>query len=195
MGNYNISGKGILWLVVLSLSAILMRILPHPPNVSPMNAICLFSGMVLGLRFLAFIVPIAMLYFSDLLINNTIGRAFIETDSSVILWTDFMYWTYASYLLIIVFSAFLMRRALAKHVVLGALFSGLLFFLITNFGTWVAYDFYPKNAAGLLLAYESAIPFLRVSIIGDVVFALLLYFAYNFVLVGKLSLYPIFHKA
>ena len=170
-----------LWVVLLTVGAMLTRILPHPPNVTPMTAICLFSGMALGFRLLTFVLPFVVLYASDFLINNTIGRAFITDTSEVIWWTDFMNWTYGSYFLIILISAFVLKRAKTQSVVLTALGSGILFFLLTNFSSWVGYSYYPKSFAGLLLCYEAGLPFFRVSIIGDIAFALILFWSYRWI--------------
>lgn len=46
--------------------------------------------------------------------------------------------------------------------------ASLLFFLISNFGSW--YYFYPRTLEGLLLCYTFAIPFYSRTLIGDVVF-------------------------
>ncbi len=181
MGNNITSSKSLLWVVILCISAIAMRMLPHPPNVTPMNAICLFSGMVLGMRALAFIIPFIVLYLSDFLINNTFGKAFIQDAGEVVFWSDFMTWTYLSYILIIGLSAFLLKKSNSPRVALGAFGSGILFFVITNFGSWLSFSFYPKTFAGLLLAYEGGLPFLRFSLIGDVVFALILYISYQYI--------------
>lgn len=168
-----------LWVLLLTVGAMLTRVLPHPPNVTPMTAICLFSGMALGVRFLTFVLPFVVLYASDFLINNTIGRAFIADTSEIIWWTDFMNWTYGSYFLIILASAYFLKKATTRSVILMAFGSGVLFFLLTNFSSWIGFSFYPKTFSGLLLCFEAGIPFFRISIIGDIVFALILFWSYK----------------
>ncbi|MEL7337362.1 MAG: DUF6580 family putative transport protein, partial [Planctomycetota bacterium] len=56
----------------------------------------------------------------------------------------------------------------------GSLAASLAFFLISNFGVWLA-GWYPMNAAGLLQCYFNAIPFFRNALIGDLSFALVLF--------------------
>lgn len=168
-----------LWVAMLTIGAMLTRVLPHPPNVTPMTAICLFSGMALGYRFLTFVLPFVVLYASDFLINNTIGRVFISDTSEIIFWTDFMNYTYGSYFLIILLSAYFLKNAKTQSVVLMAVGSGILFFLLTNFSSFVGISIYPKSFAGLMLCYEAGLPFFRISIIGDIVFALILFWSYQ----------------
>lgn len=177
----NLTSKNLVWVIILSVSAIVMRLLPHPPNVTPMTAICLFSGMVLGFKLISFIIPFIVLYLSDFLINNTIGKAFIQDGGEIIFWSDFMTWTYLSYILIIGLSAIVLKKHNTSRVAIGAFGSGILFFVLTNFGSWLSFSFYPKTLAGLMLAYEGGIPFLRFSLLGDVAFALVLYISYNYV--------------
>ncbi|HEX6740653.1 MAG TPA: DUF6580 family putative transport protein, partial [Sphingomicrobium sp.] len=54
------------------LSAILvaaaLRLLPHPPNFTPIGAIALFGGAYLGRQSLAFVAPLAALLLSDLVL-------------------------------------------------------------------------------------------------------------------------------
>ena len=46
-------------------AAAALRLVPHPPNFSPIDAMALFSGAYLGRRWLAFAAPLAALLLSD----------------------------------------------------------------------------------------------------------------------------------
>jgi len=50
-----------------------------------------------------------------------------------------------------------------------------LFFVMSNFGTWLMMDMYPKSAAGLVACYAAAIPFFQNTVAGDLFFAGLLF--------------------
>ena len=55
-----------------------------------------------------------------------------------------------------------------------ALAGSVLFFLITNFGSWIgAGSPYPKNMIGLIQAYIAGIPFFRASVLSTLLFTLL----------------------
>ncbi len=59
-----------------------------------------------------------------------------------------------------------------SSLVLGAvLSSSVVFYLITRFGSWLTYDLYPRAFEGLMAAYTAGIPFLRNSVLGDLLFA------------------------
>ena len=45
-----------------------------------------------------------------------------------------------------------------------------LFFLVTNFAVWLAWDYYPKTLEGLILCYTMAIPFFQNTLISTCLF-------------------------
>ena len=57
----------------------------------------------------------------------------------------------------------------------ASLVSSIAFFLITNFGTWLMWDIYPKTGAGLISCYIAGIPFFKGTIMGDLFFNLALF--------------------
>jgi hypothetical protein len=59
--------------------------------------------------------------------------------------------------------------------------SSLLFFIITNFGVWVMGNMYPINFSGLVSCYVMAIPFNKFSWLGDLVFTMAIFGAYELV--------------
>src|SRR5215472_3804927 len=52
-------------------AAALMRVLPHPPNVSPILAMSLFAGAYCGTRKLAFLVPLFFVLLTDCILEAT----------------------------------------------------------------------------------------------------------------------------
>jgi hypothetical protein len=57
--------------------------------------------------------------------------------------------------------------------------SSLLFFLVTNFGVWIAGGFYSPDFAGLMECYAMGIPFLERSFLADVLFAQVLFHGFS----------------
>ena len=58
------------WILMATIVVIaLTRLLPHPPNFSPVVAVALFGGAALADRKLAFIVPMAAMFIADLFIG------------------------------------------------------------------------------------------------------------------------------
>jgi uncharacterized membrane protein len=146
---------------VMILGGILMRLVPHLPNFTPIAAIALFGGTYLNKKY-AFIVPLVAMFISDI---------FLGFHSTMI-------YVYGSFLLTGVIGLWLKNHKNAKNVVGAALFSSVLFFLITNFGVW-ATGWYPKTLSGLMQSYVMGIPFFRNTILGDLCYTGVFFGAYE----------------
>src|SRR3982751_1624843 len=59
----------LLTLLTAVVAAAALRLVPHPPNFTPIGAMALFSGAYLGRRALAFVAPLAAMLLSDALIG------------------------------------------------------------------------------------------------------------------------------
>src|SRR5580765_5209093 len=75
--------------VVALLSAILvaavLRLVPHPPNFTPIGAMALFSGAYLGRRgLLAFAAPLGAMVLSDSVIGFHSGMPFVYLSIAAI---------------------------------------------------------------------------------------------------------------
>ena len=150
----------LLVLLLAILAAAFLRLVPHPPNFTPIGAMALFSGAYLGRRWLAFAAPIAALFVSDLILGFYPGMAY----------------QYAATLLAVAIGwAVLSRRRSALRIGGAALGSAILFFLVSNFGAWQTLGFYPMTVAGLGASYVAAIPFFQNSLAGDFFFSALLF--------------------
>ncbi|MHC4205917.1 MAG: DUF6580 family putative transport protein [Planctomycetota bacterium] len=154
-------------LLGIILSAAAMRLLPHPPNMTPIAAMALFGGVYFSNKRTAFLVPLVAMYLSDLVLG------FFIYDFGF--FHGFMPFVYAGFV-VTVCLGLLIRRWLSPVTVGGAaLISSVLFFIITNFGVWLAGGLYPKTLVGLGSCYVAAIPFLRNTLMGDAAYILLLF--------------------
>jgi hypothetical protein len=157
-------------LAALIFIAALSRVLPHPPNFSPIEAVALFGGAYFAKRAWALLVPLAAMFASDLVLGLANGGIYWE------------YFTSAGYLLVyacIALSTLLgfgLRGKVTGSRVLGYSLAGsALFFVVTNFGAWLGSPLYPQNAAGLSAAYVAGIPFFQWTVLGTLVYAALLF--------------------
>ena len=64
---------GPLALAALIFIAALSRVLPHPPNFSPIEAVALFGGAYFAKRHWALLVPLAAMFLSDLVLGLANG--------------------------------------------------------------------------------------------------------------------------
>jgi hypothetical protein len=136
-----------------------LRLVPHPPNFSPIDAMALFSGAYLGRRAIAFVAPIGALLLSDLVLGFYHGQATV----------------YFSVSLIVMIGMVALTRRSPLRVGAAAIASSVLFFVITNFGMWLFSGIYPPTLAGLEACYFAAIPFFRNTVAGDLFYAVLLF--------------------
>ena len=69
--------------VIVGLAA-LSRLLPHPPNVTPIAAMALFAGAHFRNRKAAFLLPIAAMFLSDLVLGFAVyGSALLKSQPVV----------------------------------------------------------------------------------------------------------------
>jgi hypothetical protein len=153
-----------------------LRLAPHPWNFTPVGAIALFSGAMVRDRRLAFLVPVLVMFATDLIIG------FNKLSPLV----------YASFLLSVLIgravagarfsasqsqpepSARSRKRAVPR--IAGAIFLGALqFFLITNFGVWAFLGSYPRTGTGLAACYIAGLPLFWNTLAGDAVYATVLF--------------------
>jgi hypothetical protein len=149
----------------LILFAALSRLLPHPMNFAPITALALFGGVYLDKKH-TFIVPIAAMLISDYFIGFYSG----------------MTWVYSSFVAIGCIGLWL-RNHRGIGTTIAATFAGsILFFIVTNFGVWMASQVsYPHTVAGLVQCYVAAIPFFRNSLFGDFFYVGVMFGVYEMV--------------
>lgn len=159
--------KRFLVLLGITLYAAAMRLVPHPPNVTPIAAIALFGGASFAGRRTALLVPLAAMYLSDLALG------YIVYDFG---WFHgFMPFVYASFVLTVGLGRLIRHRLTTLAVGGAALAGSALFFIVTNFGVWLVGGLYPKTPAGLLSCYVAAIPFFRNMLAGNAFYTLAIF--------------------
>jgi len=144
----------------LLLIGVAARFLPHAPNFSPVIAIALFGGVYLR-RSQALWVPLALMMVSDIFLGLHATIPF----------------TWTSILLASLIGLWVRKSATPVRILSGAALSAIVFFAITNFGAWLA--FYPQTGAGLKECFILAIPFFRMSLASALVYAVVLFGAYE----------------
>jgi len=161
---------GPLILGAMILVAALTRVVPHPWNVSPVEAMALFGGAYFASRSLAVVIPLVAMLLSDVILAGMHGGAYWSYFGS----TSFVL-VYAC-IALSTLMAFGMRGKVNGARVLGYSLAGsVMFFLVSNFSAWVGSSMYPQNAAGLMLAYAAGIPFFKGTLFGTLFYSALLF--------------------
>ncbi len=149
----------LLALLAAIFAAAAMRLVPHPPNVSPIAAMALFGGAYMPRRAMAFVAPFAALLLSDLVLGFYSGM-------------DFVYFSFG---LTVLIGWLVASRKTPLRVGAAALASSVLFFVLTNLGMWLFSGFYPRTSEGLAACYVAAIPFFQNTVAGDLFYTAILF--------------------
>lgn len=150
--------------VSLVLLGLVGRLVPHPPNFSPMIATVLFAGFFFRRRSASLLVVLAVMVLSD----TVIGTYDVRVMAVV----------YATLLLPVVLRPYLRLRLTAVRVGGGAVLCSLVFFVTTNFAVWAYGSLYPKTMPGLVECYLAALPFFRNALCGDLFWSAALFGSY-----------------
>jgi len=156
------------------------RLIPHMPNFVPVEGLTLFGAAYLKRKELAAILPVLLLYLTDLVINNTVMRPFFTGREGFIWFSNYMIYSWIAMLVIAATGVYILKKVTPGRLVTATLASSLVFFLVSNFGVWVhSTSFYTKDFNGLLTCYVAALPFLRTSMISTFLFTAILFGSYS----------------
>jgi hypothetical protein len=141
------------------LLAAVLRIAPHPWNLTPIGAMALFSGAMFRNRWMAFALPLASLFAGDV---------FVGFHKLILV-------VYASFAISVAIGRWLGdSRSVAR--IGGAVFLGAAqFFVVTNFAVWAIGGFYPKTTQGLVNCFVAGVPFFWNTLAGDALYAGILF--------------------
>jgi hypothetical protein len=145
---------------IIALAA-LYRLMPHPPNATPIAAMALFAGAYFNNRRIAILLPIATMILSDLALGFTAYEASIFKSQPVV---------YLCMLATVLIGRLIRNNKSIFRIALATLGSAVMFYLVTNFSVWALDTLYPKTWNGLIACYAAAIPFFRYTLIGDSAF-------------------------
>ena len=151
-------------LPIIIIFVAMMRLVPHPPNFTPIIAIGLFSGYYVKNRSFAILLPILAMFFSDLFLGSHMT----------------IYWVYGSLILVTFLGMLLIQEVNVKNCLISSVSGSCIFFLITNFGVWVTSSYYPKTLEGIFACYAMALPFFGNTIMSSLIYTGILFAIYEF---------------
>ncbi|MFA7626661.1 MAG: DUF6580 family putative transport protein [Candidatus Kapaibacterium sp.] len=157
------------------------RLFPVLPNFQPVLAIALFAGAVFAKnRLAALLIPITAILLSDVLLH-------FFSESLLGYYAGFHYSmipVYLSYGLIVLIGANYASNFKFTSVLGTSLVSAVLFFILTNFSSWLfGLDInnmpYSKDFTGLSKCFTEAIPFFRYTAGSVLLYSTVLFGAYS----------------
>ena len=152
--------RGQIFPIGLILILAFARLMPHPPNFTPIIAVGIMSGYLFKNIYLSF---------ATLLISMILADVFIGFYNNIL-------FVYLSLILIAYIFYKINRKINFKNLLLYSFFGSLVFFAISNFGVWASgslgvYDVpYEKNLKGLVECYILAIPFFKTTLLSTLFF-------------------------
>lgn len=142
-------------------AAALARLVPHVPNLTPVDALALFGGAYLTDRRLAFGVPLAAMLLSNAILGfDGAGQTLAVLGCSAIT---------------VALGIWVGQRRTVLRTASAAVSSALVFFVVTNLAVWAFSGLYPHTPTGLAACYVAAIPFLRYTMAGDLIYTAVLF--------------------
>lgn len=142
---------------MLLILGVASRLIPHPPNFTPVLAIGLFVGFAYP-KIYSPIISLLIMLASDLILG-------------------FSWLTPAVYASFILCSFIGWKVKGAKSMALGGLVGSVAFFTITNFAVWCT-GLYPYNLVGLIECYVMAIPFFMNTLCSCLLYSGILFLLY-----------------
>lgn len=182
-------------IAVLIFLAIISRVITNHLQLWNFNAIgaaALFGGMMIRNKRLAYLLPVLTLFLSDLFL-----QFFTNVQTFYGAYIGQLFFVYGAFLLI-TWIATRIKKADALTILIASIGSGVVFFMITNLGTFLTTNLYPHTLSGLIACYAAGIPFYKEGdlfssfalngILGNVFFSAVLFGALS--LIKQISYQP-----
>ncbi|MFA6379037.1 MAG: DUF6580 family putative transport protein [Candidatus Omnitrophota bacterium] len=147
----------------LLLFGVMMRLIVHPANFTPVLALILFGGVYCNKKYALFL-PLLLMMVSD---------AILGVHSLIL-------FTWGSLMLIALIGLWLRERRDWLHLTAASFGAAVLFYVVTNFGVWLL-GYYPMNLKGLVDCYVLAIPFFRTMLVSTLVYSFVFFGLYELV--------------
>lgn len=152
------------WIVGLALLLGFSRIIPHPPNFTPIIAVGIFVPLLTGDWRHALPLTLGAMFIGDLYWGLH----------------SYMLWTYSSIAIISII-------ALKYSLLANCFIAPIVFFIITNFGVWTS-GYYGLTLEGFIACYIAAIPFFHMTLLGTICYTFLFWIIYLLTKINKSSI-------
>ena len=151
--------------VVATLSRFLF-LSPSMANFSPIGAMALFGGAYFANKKLAYLVPMLSIWLSSMVLNNTFYKQYYPSFSF-----GFETIVFIGFAVVVTTGILLLKKVTVTNLLLANLVGTIGFFLVSNFGVWANGTMYAHTMEGLGACYTMALPFLKNSLLSNVLFS------------------------
>ena len=154
--------------ILMLVGCVVLRLIPHPPNFAPVGATAVFAGRTMRLGS-GLVLTLSTMLISDLLLSIMHGYRFLGVTSLFV---------YAGFTVQLLLGRWL--RSVRGGAIGAAILGSIAFFLLSNFGSFLR-GTYGLSWSGLAACYVAAIPFYRGTLVGDVVWTVVLSLGYRWI--------------
>ena len=152
---------------------------------SPVIAIALFSGFIIKQKDMSFLLPLAALLLSDVIIQ-------VLYKQGAFPYAGFYSGQWKNYLILLsaTLIGWMLKGRSNSSLIVGAVAAPTVFFILSNLGVWLSTDeiAYPKTFSGLMSCYEAALPFYKNALIATLIFLPVILLGYNYFTRNKAAL-------
>ena len=131
------------------------RLIPHPPNFTPIIAIAIMSGYFITNIYLSLFVMLFSMLLADVFIGFYYNMIFVYLTLFLITFIFFN----------------ISNKINSKNLLICSLTGSLIFFIFSNFGVWFLGSLYEKSLTGLVECYILAIPFFLNTLLSTIFFS------------------------
>jgi hypothetical protein len=128
----------------------------------------LFGAAHFKNKWAAFLVPLLALWLSDLVVTNILYASYYKTFT---LFYSGFYWVYGAIALTTALGFLLLKKVSFGTVAGSSIAASLLFFIVTNFGSWPGNSLYSQDLNGLIACYAAGIPFFGGTLAGNLFYS------------------------
>ena len=165
------SKNNFFFILGIILLASFSRLIPHYPNFTPVIAIAIFGGKFFNDRSLAVLLPLLILWVSDLILNNFVFNYY---ESFIFFYSGF-FWQYLPIICITLIGRYSLDKISLLRLLGVSISSSLIFYIVSNFGVFISSSIYTKDLSGLILCYTVALPFFYGTLSSTVIYTFSLF--------------------
>lgn len=140
-------------------------------NFSGIGAVALFGGAYFKNRVYAFVLPVLVLFLSDLGLALTMGVDYGFYQG----W----YYTYIAFILMVLVGNLYINKVNIQNVLGASFIAVFIHWIVSDFGVWFGSTYYPQTLAGFWACLVAAIPFERNFLYGTLGYATLMFGAFE----------------
>ncbi len=157
--------------LLLALSLIWTRVLPHPPNFTATNA-AILTVAVISASAMGFIYLLVSYWLADLYINNFIYK----TAGGFTLFTEGFHWIALLFAIQFLLNRKFFAPVFKPITILPAITTNaMIFHLVTNALVWYGSPRFSQDIWGLLQSYYDGIPFLLNDLLGGICYSVIFF--------------------